>query len=362
MSSVISVIVPVYNADKYLSKCIESLLGQTFSDIEIILINDGSSDHSTEICQSYAFKDSRIIFIEQDNKGVCEARNAGLNVAQGHFIVFVDADDWMDADGLTTLLDEHKQNGADLVVADMSFIEGNYTRRIKVFDKAFTTDDPKWIMNYQRACIGYGYNPNPGTKYNITGLGSMGNKLYVRSIIEDNCLRFDPYTLGSYEDNLFVLHYLECCNRVSYVPQSIYYYRKVGDSNSRGYKEDMLEISDRIFEKLIEFIRTYKLSCADDFYKAFHMFVIRRLDASLNSFFFAKQNVNSFTFRLKQLNELIRSEPYKTSIEHVEYKLLNPKNHRITRAAARTKSALIIWCSFRLRLFTRKLITFCRIL
>lgn len=300
MNPKISVIIPVYNEELYISECIESLQNQSLNDIEIIMINDGSSDNSGEICRTYANRDKRIKIIEQDNKGVSEARNAGLNYACGEFIVFVDSDDWMHKRGLELLLAEYENTGADLIVANMGFVDGSHIKTLRVFDKPFTTTDRKWINKYQMACIGYGYNPNPGTKYNITGLGSMGNKLYKREIIETYNLRFDPYTLGIYEDNLFVLHYLEQCEKISYIDETIYYYRKVLDSNSRGYKQNTLEINKRIFKRINDFILKYKQHCSEDYYKALDIYIIRRLQNSLSVYFFAKQNKNYFYIRLRE--------------------------------------------------------------
>ena len=91
----ISIIVPVYNVEKYLERCLDSILSQTFSDFELILVNDGSTDHSLEICRSYAEKDERILLIDQENRGLSAARNAGIAVAKGEYLGFVDSDDYI---------------------------------------------------------------------------------------------------------------------------------------------------------------------------------------------------------------------------------------------------------------------------
>lgn len=339
----ISVIVPVYNAEQYVSKCIESLLCQTFGNFEILLINDGSTDTSAEICRRYVCQDSRVKLFEQENQGVCSARNKGLDVASGELITFVDSDDWMESNGLEILFNQYKATNADLIVADMAFVEGKNKRNIRIFDKAFTTEDKNWIDKYEMACIGYGYNPNPGTRMNIVGLGSMGNKLYKTGIIEKYKLRFDPYTLGIYEDNLFVLNYLEKIQKVTYISKVVYNYRKVANSNSRGFKPKTLEINKRIFEKITEFIKQYKKENADDYYKALYIYIIRRLAGSLNVYFFSKDNPRGFIDRLNELQSVICSEPYYTAIQKVDWRLLNPKNHRITWLTARTYSAIVIW-------------------
>lgn len=112
----VSVIVPIYNAEKWLNRCIESILQQTFDNIEIILINDGSTDSSKDICFYYVQKDSRVKLINQDNSGVSVARNMALNVASGDFIQFVDADDYIDKDMIAKLVEN--SSNADIIVTD----------------------------------------------------------------------------------------------------------------------------------------------------------------------------------------------------------------------------------------------------
>ena len=114
MNPKISIIIPVYNAEKYVGACIESLLAQSFSDFECILVNDGSTDGSSAVCREYAKKDPRVIHIDQENQGVCGARNTGLDAARGETITFVDSDDWMDENGLEILYNEYLRTGADL--------------------------------------------------------------------------------------------------------------------------------------------------------------------------------------------------------------------------------------------------------
>lgn len=113
--AIISVIVPVYNVENYLSACIESIINQTFSDLEIILVNDGSTDRSGEICDEYARKDSRIKVIHKSNAGLSVARNTGLDVAQGSYILFVDSDDYINFDACEMLVKTALREQADIV-------------------------------------------------------------------------------------------------------------------------------------------------------------------------------------------------------------------------------------------------------
>ena len=124
MEHTISVIVPVYNVARYLRKCVESILGQSHADLELILIDDGSKDRSGAICQEYATKDPRVRVIRQENGGVSAARNAGLAIARGKYIGFVDGDDWIESDMYKTLLQKMEEQGADIVQCGYCTDEG----------------------------------------------------------------------------------------------------------------------------------------------------------------------------------------------------------------------------------------------
>ena len=117
----VSVIIPIYNCEKYLNECISSVLGQTYKDFELILVDDGSTDNSLNICYEFAKKDSRIIVIHQENGGVSSARNKGLKNAKGEFITFVDSDDYVENDWLKMLLTAILANNADVSICGIKF-------------------------------------------------------------------------------------------------------------------------------------------------------------------------------------------------------------------------------------------------
>ena len=117
----ISIIVPVYNTEKYLRRCIDSVLAQTYQDFELLLIDDGSKDSSGAICDEYAAQDARVRVFHKENGGVSSARNVGLDNARGEWITFVDADDWIESDMLELLLRKGEETGADIVMGDLLF-------------------------------------------------------------------------------------------------------------------------------------------------------------------------------------------------------------------------------------------------
>ena len=146
----VSIIVPVYNVELYLSKCIDSILAQSFTDWECILVDDGSKDSSGKICDEYALKDTRIKVIHQTNKGVSVARQVGIDNASGEYSIHIDPDDWVEPNMLEELYNKAKTDDADMVICDYFKHEGgtqtyieqrpNFLEQIKIIEQMLTTN------------------------------------------------------------------------------------------------------------------------------------------------------------------------------------------------------------------------------
>ncbi|WP_240733057.1 glycosyltransferase family 2 protein [Jeotgalibacillus sp. S-D1] len=141
MTPVISIIVPIYKVEKYLSKCLDSILQQTFKKFELILVNDGSPDKCGEICEEYANKDKRVVVINKNNGGLSEARNYGLDLAKGDFIGFVDSDDWIEPDMYETLYNICIEYGADISCCGVT--KHYHDKEVKNAFYPLTTHSPK---------------------------------------------------------------------------------------------------------------------------------------------------------------------------------------------------------------------------
>jgi glycosyltransferase involved in cell wall biosynthesis len=139
----VSIIVPIYNVEKFLARCLDSLINQTLKGIEIICINDGSTDKSFQKLQEYAQKDNRIVVINQEHQGVSIARNKGLEIAQGEFIGFVDSDDWVDLDFYEKLYDSVVRNDCDIAIAGIIQVHSNKTKKHLEYKKEQCTKDIK---------------------------------------------------------------------------------------------------------------------------------------------------------------------------------------------------------------------------
>ena len=231
----VSVIIPVYNAEKYITECIESLLNQTLQQCEFIFVNDGSKDRSGAIIEEFTNKDSRIILINQENQGVSMARNNGLIAASGEYVGFVDADDYIENDMYETMYNHVTQDKCDTVITNLeSEMEGR-----------------KFISNYpfpQNTILTKDYINQELIPYFLKAdnLNSVVNKLYNNRVIKENNIRF-PKGIALGEDGLFNIRFLIHANTIKYIPYAGYHYREVVGSATRNiakkdYFQSALEV------------------------------------------------------------------------------------------------------------------------
>lgn len=236
--TLISVIVPVYNSENYLEQCIKSICKQSYGELEIILIDDGSKDNSFSICQSFAQKDSRIRVLHQNNKGVSSARNAGLEYASGDYVTFVDSDDYIDENMYSSMVEISQEYNADVVMCDC----------IKEYS------DYSYI--YTHPIRGGFYNSSALKKEYYNHLIMMENVEYPATI--SNCLMLiKKCNLPKYADNIKYSEDLLFGAQVLYNAESFYYMKgyafyhyncKNIDSTTHVYHEDKWENNKKLFE------------------------------------------------------------------------------------------------------------------
>jgi len=221
----VSVIIPIYNVEHYLSQCLDSIVRQTYSSLEIILVDDGSTDGSKKIAEEYARKDQRISVIFQENLGASAARNAGVLIAKGEYVVFVDSDDWLDL-SIVELAVEKASMGYDLVFWAYNKVFEEYQRKGSIWfesDRGFDHQHVR-VELFERT-IGPGVN-------DLSNLMSLDNfsmpwsKLFRRSIIVDNEIIFKPTQVYGSEDLLFNFEFLAHCNSAFFINKVGNYYRK----------------------------------------------------------------------------------------------------------------------------------------
>lgn len=236
----ISVILPVYNAEKTLSKCIESILNQEFLDFELIIINDGSNDFSLSICENYAAQDSRIKIINKQNNGVSSARNLGLENVRGKYICFVDADDWVEKEYLSAFFRTNKNPDKEIVI--QSCFEDTQTESaIKCLlpDKQYNRE------KFARAFL----------QLRILGYGYPFAKLYQTDVINEHNLRFDTH-IHFIEDLLFFLNYMQYMQSLRTVSEARYHYTIHSSDVSLSYSHNPYESEIKAYYAEKEILET----------------------------------------------------------------------------------------------------------
>lgn len=208
----VSLIIPIYNAEKYLRRCLDSAMQQTFSDMEIIVVNDGSDDSSLDICREYEQLDSRFCVIDKANTGVSDSRNRALEVARGEYLQFLDSDDWLAPDATESLVYAAKKFDCDLVIADFYRVDGAvFTEKQHIRERGLLTREQyaEYMMQ------------DPADFY----YGVLWNKLYRRSIIDRHQIKMN-LELRWCEDFLFNLSFIRHAERFTAIQTPIYYYMK----------------------------------------------------------------------------------------------------------------------------------------
>lgn len=230
----VSIIIPVYNVEKYLRQCLDSVLAQTFTDWECILVNDGSSDDSGAICDEYSRKDPRLRVIHQPNRGVSAARNKALKEAKGEWVAYVDADDSITPIYLQTFIDVQKEHDADMVITGVDMIAQNVTRK-HLTDKVYKEGEIHEFVIYAR-------------HWGV--LGIPWNKFYSGRLIRKHHVLFDE-SLWSYEDEVFVINYLKYAKKVV-VYSAITYNHYIREENSLSQKYIPLDLHYKIADILYQ--------------------------------------------------------------------------------------------------------------
>lgn len=245
MKPKISIIIPVYNAEKYLRECLDSILNQSFQDFEILLINDGSTDGSPAICDEYAAKDWRVKVFHKENGGVSSARNLGLDHANGEWITFVDSDDFLNDNFIDEKLNRYLKNLSFDLIINNAFIYStiNKYQRYSFVERTLTTKD---FLKY----------------YGLTIVDTPWAKFFKRSIIKKSQIFFnEQFNLG--EDLLFNMNYLLYSNKIALIDHPFYNYR----NNEQGlssvnynYENDkfLFEELDKLNNLLIDNFGSFK--------------------------------------------------------------------------------------------------------
>ncbi|MRH42706.1 glycosyltransferase [Aquibacillus halophilus] len=246
MEPKITVIVPVYKAEQYIHKCIDSILSQTFECFELILINDGTPDKSGKICDEYALKDNRVIVNHKPNGGVSSARNNGIKIAKGEYMLFVDSDDWIEPNTLSTLIDHTLNDENDVII--FGLIKDLFSKKelIKSEYNGFFKKQQISIEDLRNNFIYF---------LNSVGMHPSWMYLFKTDIIVEQNLYFDS-KLVLYEDFDFNLRYLNHSSKITFIPDALYHYNLDASTNQLAKRNKINIVSDisTVCNSLFDFI------------------------------------------------------------------------------------------------------------
>ncbi|OXZ33204.1 glycosyl transferase family 2 [Finegoldia magna] len=315
----LSVIVAVYNVDKYIEKCINSLLSSMNEFSELILVDDGSTDESSEICDNYS-KYENIKVIHQKNSGVSVARNTGIENSTGNWITFVDGDDFVEANFIEKIIDCINEKDTDMLVFNYrAYIDSdnNYECRTVPFsDSKYITEEKNL---FQKRMISQYYSG--GDNKTIVSSGTTWCKVIKKKALLDNKIRFKPGLIKA-QDTIFWLNATENIESIYYLDMCLYNYRISINSISSGkrfLRNSVMEFNNLISEYL-KFITV--MNKDNSFYEALYLRYIQVIMWNIDHNFFNKNNSAQLEVKVDLLKDLINVEEYETAINKVEEKFL----------------------------------------
>lgn len=283
----ISVIVPVYNAEKYLSRCIESILKQTYTDFELILINDGSTDDSLKIIEKYSQQDNRIVAIHQENMGVSASRNKGISVAKGKYIGFVDADDAIEPIMYEKMIEVMNQKDADIVISNWYICDNKNRKNIAILDNVDLFMDRETFFK-KIFC-----------EKKFWMLYTVWNKLVKVELAKE--FYFDAKIMFG-EDTWYSYQILSLANKIAVVSEPLYnYYQYDGSASHGGVKGKNRTSCVKIYSRIANDLKEKEYDFyAHDVYAFYLDFILREINSNKDDLEY-----------LDELNKIFRHEWFK---------------------------------------------------
>ena len=315
----VSIIVPVYNVENYIERCLNSLVNQTFKDIEIITINDGSTDKSLELINKYVKEDIRVSVIDLGDEGVSYCRNLGIEKANGKYIMFVDSDDWIDFNMVEVMYKKAEENNIDLVMC-------SYIREFKDHSKEKIFNLPEEIIYKEdkvknellRKLVGP-VKEELSNPEMLDALGTVWGKLYRADIFKENKINFvDLKEIGSAEDTLFNIFTFNYLSKVMFLNKPMYHYWRDNPKSVTSQYNPKLKEQRKVFFKYIsDFIKE------NNFEQVFEEALNNRICTSvlgLGLIECSKNNKISGINKIKNIKKIINEEYIRNAYKNLELK------------------------------------------
>lgn len=339
----ISIIIPVYKIEEYIAHCLDSVLGQSYENIEVICVNDQSPDGSLEILKAYAEKDSRIKIIDKQNEGVSLARNAALRLASGQYVMFVDGDDWIDTDTCEAALNTAQEHDADIVLFGYMREFSGASLEKRIFEQDIILFDEHDCKNNLCRRIAGPLGQELGIPENADALSPVWGKLYRADLIKNNGIEFkDIRKLGTFEDGLFNLDCFYVAKSAVFINRPFYHYRRTNAASITAvYKKDFLSQWQNLFSIIENFIRDN--GCEEDFSRALNNRIALSI---LGQGFNVMASPADTASKIKEIKKIINLPLYRQAYKNLNFSFF-PLHWRVFYGFAKLRFAtgvyMLLW-------------------
>lgn len=335
----ISVIIPVYNGENSIEKCIESVLNQEYSNIEIIIINDGSTDNTNKIISKY--NDRRIKIINQNNSGVSTSRNNGLEIANGDYITFIDSDDFVDKKFLKSALKRAVDNDLDIVIGGVQKVFNNKRKNYIIDNYDLKIYNESDLCELEKKIIGY--NCNYMELNNVFFSGPVC-KLFKKECIKNN--RFVS-SIKNGEDTLFNLDVIRLCKKIGIINEIWYYYIINSQSATQRYNSNAENESIKLLKELRKRINSTLMG-------AYYSRAIRQIDGIMTMYPFNEQSGFNYTKMRKYIKGFRKRTFWNKMFKDIELKQIRDFRYRMVAFLFKYNLYLIIIFYYKLLIKKRK--------
>ena len=306
----VSIVIPVYNSERYIKQCLDSIISQDFTNLDIIIVDDGSSDNSYKICEKYKNIDLRIRLYRQENKGVSAARNKGISEAVGEYIIFIDSDDYVDSKFVSRMVDNLLKESSDLVIT-------NY--------KIFNTDTKEIEYNSNRKSellSSLSFFSNYWTNYHLGYVNAPWNKIYKMDIISEHNLTF-PIDISMGEDGYFNVQYLHYCKTIYINNEYLYNFRIHSSQSTKKIFKNHFYMLNKIFDNLENELSKYKL-LENKVYADIHYFEYFN-ELKLSFYYLFKDKSINLSNKITTLKYICKDNRVNTMIKRIKGKTFKDK-------------------------------------
>lgn len=337
MDSLISIIVPVYNTENYLEKCLYSLVNQTYKNIEIIIIDDGSPDNSMNIIQKFVLADNRVKVISQKNQGLSGARNTGMNNANGDYIMFIDSDDWIETDTCEKAINASEKYNADVVFWPYIKEFSDSQKDNYLFDKTEIIWSEKNINQLSRRMVGL-VGDELANPQSIDNLVTAWGKLYKKSVIGD--VRFTDTKIIGTEDALFNIEVFLGINSAVYIPDLLSHYRKDNESSlTHNYKKKLVSRWREMYSRIKFLLDRNDMS--REYYDALkNRICFGLIGLGIN---LAEDKKMSFKEKKKEIYNILSMKHYQIALKDLDFSYLPIQWKAFFKLAKNNNALLLLW-------------------